>query len=160
MHRGVYGPAIILAVIGFVLAYQFVGPPPPKTITIATGSRQGAYYHFGLQYAEWIKQHGIELKVRTTSGSEENLRLLEEDASEVGLAFVQGGTGGDRKGLLSLGSLYYEPLWVFYRQDRPIHFLADLKGRPIAMGSDRSGAWAIASLLVRENGINPEEEKT
>lgn len=103
-YLSVFGPATVLVIIGFVLAYQFVGPPPPKTITIATGSEEGAYYHFGLDYAEWFEQHDIELKVLQTSGSTENLRLLGDDASGVELAFVQGGTGTGEKGLLSLAS--------------------------------------------------------
>ncbi|MFC1453486.1 TAXI family TRAP transporter solute-binding subunit, partial [Verrucomicrobiota bacterium] len=147
---------IFLVAVGFILAYQFVGPPPPRTITMATGSEQGAYYHFGLEYAEWLKQQGIELRVRRTSGSTENLRLLGDDSSGVGLAFVQGGTGAGQEALLSLGSLYYEPLWVFHRRETPIHFLSDLKGLRIAIGSDFSGTRAIASLLARENGVDPD----
>ena len=155
-YLGVYGPALALAVFGFVLAYQFVGPAPPRTITIATGSEQGAYYHFGLEFADWIEQHDIELKVLQTSGSIENLKLLGDDSAGVDLAFVQGGTGGDQEGLLSLGSLYYEPLWVFHRKDTPIKYLSDLKDRRIALGSDFGGTRAVASLLARENGVDPE----
>jgi TRAP transporter TAXI family solute receptor len=155
-YLAVYGPATALAAIGFVLAFQFVGPPPPRTLAMASGSEQGAYYHFGLEYAKWFKQHNIELKILPTSGSIENLRLLEDDASGVGLAFVQGGTGAGHENLLSLGSLYYEPLWVFHRKETPIRLFADLKGRRIALGSDFGGTRAIASLLARENGIDPD----
>jgi TRAP transporter TAXI family solute receptor len=155
-YLAVWGPAIALAVIGFVLAYQFVGPPPPRKITMATGSEQGAYYLFGLKYAKWFERFDIELKVLQTSGSAENLRLLEADASGVDLAFVQGGTGGGQEGLFSLGSLYHEPLWIFHRKDTPIRFLSDLKDRPIALGSDFSGTRAIAALLAKENGIDPD----
>jgi len=158
-YLSVFGPATVLVIIGFVLAYQFVGPPPPKTITIATGSEEGAYYHFGLDYAEWFEQHDIELKVLQTSGSTENLRLLGDDASGVELAFVQGGTGTGEKGLLSLASVYFEPLWIFHRKDTPLNFLSDLKGRPIALGSNFSGTKAIASLLARENGIDPDAHR-
>lgn len=159
-YLAVYGPAILLAVVGFVLAYQFVGPPPPRQITIATGSEQGAYYQFGLQYAEWLKQHGIELQVIQTLGSTENLQLLQDRTSGVDLAFIQGGVGAEQEALLSLGSLYYEPLWVFHRRDISIDFLSDLKDYRIAFGSDFSGTQAIAMLLARENGINPDSSGT
>jgi len=155
-YLAVYGPAIIVAVVGFALAYQFVGPPPPRTITVATGSEQGAYYHFGLEYAGWLEQHNIELKVLQTSGSIENLKMLEDEKSGAGLAFVQGGTGAGQEGLLSLGSLYYEPLWVFYRREAPIRFLSDLKDRRIALGSDFGGTRAVAALLAKENGVDPD----
>ncbi|MDP6523650.1 MAG: TAXI family TRAP transporter solute-binding subunit [Kiritimatiellia bacterium] len=153
-YLGVYGPALVLAVVGFVVAYQFAGPPPPKTITMATGSEQGAYYHFGLKYATWLERHNIELRVIKTPGSTENIKLLANDASGVEAAFVQGGTGDGQAGLLSLGSLYYEPLWVFHRKESPVRFLSDLKGRKIALGSESSGTRAIAARLVKENGVN------
>jgi len=156
----VYGPALVLGIIAFVLAYQFVGPPPPSTISLATGSDQGAYYHFGLEYAEWFKQHDIELKIHKTSGSAENVKLLGNDDADVELAFVQGGTGAEQGTLLSLGSLYYEPLWIFYRKEMSVHFISDLKNKRIAFGSDFSGTRAIASLLARENGVDPEANPT
>jgi TRAP transporter TAXI family solute receptor len=159
-YLAVYGPAIIVAAVGFILAYQFVGPPPPKTITIATGSEEGAYYLFGLEYAEWIEQHGIELRVRQTLGSTENLRLLADDSSGVELAFVQGGTGSGEEGLLSLGSLYYEPLWIFHRKESSVRYLSDMKDLRIALGSNFSGTRAIATLLARENGVDPEAQAT
>ncbi len=159
-YLAVYGPAIALAVVGFVLAYQFVGPPPPRHIRIATGSEQGAYYQFGLQYAEWLKQHDIELQVIQTLGSTENLQRLQDSTSGVDLAFIQGGVGEEQEGLLSLGSLYYEPLWVFHRRDISVEFLSDLKQYRIAFGSDFSGTQAIATLLARENGINPDDYDT
>ena len=154
-YLGVYVPAAVVITIAFFFAYQFVGPPPPRTLTIATGSDQGAYYHFGQAYTEWLRQHDIELKVVETSGSAENLALLTNETAGVELAFVQGGTASDEKDLLSLGSMYYEPLWVFYRKEAPIELLSDLKGQPIAMGSDFSGTRAIASVLARENGVDP-----
>lgn len=38
----IYVPIILLIVAGFVVTWQFVDPAPPKTITIATGSPEGA----------------------------------------------------------------------------------------------------------------------
>jgi TRAP transporter TAXI family solute receptor len=154
-YLSVYGPALVIAIIGFIFAFQYVGPPPPQQITIATGSEQGAYYHFGLKYARWLRRHKIKLKVIQTSGSVENLRLLEDATSGVKLALIQGGTGTGQTSLLSLGSLNYEPLWVFHRKDVPIHFLSDLDNRRVALGASFSGTRAIASLLAEENGIDP-----
>jgi uncharacterized protein len=154
-YLAVYGPALAIMAIGFVLAFQYIGPPPPQRITIATGSEQGAYYHFGLKYAQCLQQHGIELQVLQTSGSAENLGLLQDGTFGVELAFVQGGTGSGQETLRSLGSLYYEPLWIFHRKEIPIHFLSDMKNHRIALGSNFSGTRSIASLLTKENGIDP-----
>ena len=37
-HLGSYGIGVALTLAGFVVAYQFVAPAPPSTITMATGS--------------------------------------------------------------------------------------------------------------------------
>ncbi len=153
-----YGLATIIAIIGFIITYQFVGPPPPRMITIATGAEQGAYFHFGHKYAEWLKRHKITLNVLTTAGSTENLQLLESAKADV--AFVQGGTTTDEQGLLSLGSVYHEPLWVFYRAQAPIRYLSDLKGKPVAFGAKCSGTRAVAMLLAKENGLDPDAHPT
>ena len=48
-------------IVGFCLAVliasymMFVEPPPPRTIVIATGSRNGAYYRYAREYAEELK---------------------------------------------------------------------------------------------------------
>ena len=85
------GITLLLTLIGFVIAWQFVNPAPPRTLTIATGHTDGAYYLFARRYREWLAQNDVELVIRNTAGSIENLELLQR--GEVDLAFVQGGTG-------------------------------------------------------------------
>ena len=101
-----FGPAIILTLAGFVVAYQFVEPAPPRRIAIATGGEEGAYYGFAERYAELLARDGITLEVRGTSGSIENLGLLAASESGIDVAFVQGGTGAEVAApqLRSLGS--------------------------------------------------------
>src|SRR5438105_4425653 len=70
-----------------------------------------------------LKRYGIEVHLRPTQGAAENLRLLLDPASGIDLAFLQGGAGektrsqADGDALMSLGSLFYEPVWLFYRED-------------------------------------------
>ena len=71
-------PAIALVIAGFVVAFQFVGPPPPSRIVLATGSESGAYHGYGRLYAERFRQEGIDMVPSPTAGSVENLELLEE----------------------------------------------------------------------------------
>ncbi|MDX2480559.1 MAG: hypothetical protein QNK24_09515 [Desulfuromusa sp.] len=70
----VFTPAIILAFLGFVVAYQFVGLAPPREIVMATGSSGGAYASYGKGYSEILARDGITLKLVNTSGSVENLK--------------------------------------------------------------------------------------
>jgi hypothetical protein len=115
---GIFGPAIIIAILGFIVAYPFVEPAPPRKITIGTGDPSGAYYAFAQRYREILAREGITLEIRSTAGSVENIKLLEAKEGEVDIAFVQGGIGDPaaQPELRSLGSLYFEPLWVFYRR--------------------------------------------
>lgn len=148
------GTALLVTLIGFVIAWQFVNPAPPRSLTIATGHIDGAYYLFAQRYRAMLAENGVELEIQTTAGSIENLELLQN--GKVGLAFVQGGTGVeiDSSKLTSLGSLYYEPLWVFYRSEQTLTRLTELQGKRMAIGEPGSGTHAIASQLLADNFID------
>ncbi|MCP5367005.1 MAG: TAXI family TRAP transporter solute-binding subunit [Hyphomicrobiales bacterium] len=150
-------PAVLLTLAGFVLAYQFVQPAPPGRITIATGGPAGAYYGFGQQYRAFLAAEGVELEVRQTKGSVENLDLLDDPAAGVAAALVQGGTGDPsaHPGLRALASLYFEPLWVFVRAEGPFETLADLRDMRLAVGAVGSGTRVVADQLLAANGLAP-----
>jgi len=145
--------------IGFVVAYQFVQPAPPSRIVITTGGESGAYYQFAKRYEAILAKHGVTLEVRTSAGSLDNLARLKEDEAQVG--FVQGGVVPPRDedaeeedvGLLSLGSVFYEPVWVFYRGDKPLTRLTELRGKRIAIGQEGSGVRQLAQQLLDANEI-------
>jgi TRAP transporter TAXI family solute receptor len=151
----VYGPMLVLTLVGFVVAFHFVKPAPPTHLVIATGRTDGAYYEFALRYRELLARRGITLEVRATSGSVENIHLLEDPSKGVDVAFVQGGTGGTARSgeLASLASLYFEPLWVFTRASLRAEDMSGLRGRRLAVGPEGSGTRAIAELLLGANGI-------
>jgi TRAP transporter TAXI family solute receptor len=145
--------------IGFVIAYQFVQPAPPKKITITTGSDSGAYYQFANRYATILARNGITLEVKTSAGSLQNIERLKNDEAQIG--FVQGGVlepksdqdDAEESGLLSLGSMFYEPVWVFYRGDKALERLTDLRGKRIAIGQEGSGVRQLAQQLLTANEI-------
>ncbi len=151
----IVAPALILVIAGFVFAYQFVGPAPPDRLVMATGSTAGAYHGFGQKYAERFRREGVELVLKSTAGSGQNLELLKRDDSDVPVAFLQGGIGSPdaQPEFRSLGSVYYEPLWVFVRGDDPPTRLTALAGKTIAIGARGSGTRAIAHRLLAENRI-------
>lgn len=154
-QMAIVAPALILVVAGFIFAYQFVGPAPPDRIVMATGSPTGAYHLFGQKYAARFRKEGIELVLKTTAGSAQNLELLNPDDSEIPVAFLQGGIGVPEAfpDLKSLGSVYYEPLWVFVKGENAPTRLTSLAGKRIAIGAKGSGTRAIAHRLLSENGI-------
>jgi TRAP transporter TAXI family solute receptor len=151
----IYVPACLLVIAGFWVAYHFVDPAPPKVVRIATGAPEGAYAATGARYSQILATHKVRLEVVHTAGSVENLQLLQAAKDGADVAFVQGGIGNpeDPPTLMALGSLFYEPLWVFVRAEVPAERLADLRGRRLAVGPDGSGTRALALELLRANGI-------
>jgi TRAP transporter TAXI family solute receptor len=148
-------PALI-ALIGVVwFASRFVEPAPPKKIWITTGGQSGGYFATGKRYADILKRSGITLEVLTSAGSVENLKRLSDPALNVDVALLQGGTTTTKQspGIISLGRVYLEPMWVFYRSDTAVDRLAALKGKRIAVGPEGSGTRPLALALLERNGI-------
>lgn len=146
--------APVVAVVGivFFLFLRYVQPAPPKTVVIAAGQNEASLRYHVTFYREELARHGIKLDVRSTSGSEETLQLLADPKSDVLAAFVQGGVEpGDATNVVSLGSLTYTPLWVFYRGE-PIDDFAGLRGRRIGIKPEGSAAYSLSMKLLTVSG--------
>jgi TRAP-type uncharacterized transport system substrate-binding protein len=155
-------PAITIAVVSAAIgcaAIAVVLAMPPRVIVMATGPEGGAYHQFGNRYRAALASVGIEVRLRQTEGSLENLALLRDPHSGVSVGLVQGGTAGatDSSDLESLGTVFYEPLWIFHKRDfRMDGGAPDLQGRTISIGPIRSGTRALSLDLLRRNGIDPD----
>lgn len=138
------------------IVLEHVNPPPPSTITIATGFRGGAYEYFGKQYREILARSHVTLHLRLTDGTGENLKLLRDPNSGVDIALVQGGVSNSRQapGLLSLGRVSYQVLWLFYRGTEVLDNPKQLKGKRIAVGPEGSGTRIIALQILGASGVN------
>jgi TRAP transporter TAXI family solute receptor len=150
------GPVIVVGAIAIFAALHFVRPAPPKILTIAGGVPGSRFNMAAQQYQKILKRNGITLKIVGTEGSLDNLNRL--SAGHVDIALVQSGVApaGDAGDLISLGSVFYVPLTVFYRSSTPIERLSQLKGQRIAIGQPGSGTRAVALALLKANEI---EEK-
>jgi hypothetical protein len=150
----VWAPLALIVAAGFLVAYRYVGAPPPRVIRIATGAEDGAYYAFAQRYAHLLAGDGITLEVVATAGTVDNLKLLKR--GDVSLALVQGGcaTDADRADLQSLGSLFLEAVWVFTPRVSPIRRLNELEGKRVAVGPKGSGMQILARQLLSANGVS------
>jgi TRAP transporter TAXI family solute receptor len=158
------GPFVLLAVVLLALAYWWLDPMPPRQITLATGPAQSAYDEFGKRYARELAKHGIKVQVLPSQGSADNLRLLQEGRADIG--FVQGGSNetpaGQDSELEAMGSLFVEPVWLFYRhasaskrkRDATLNALSELKGLRINVGTDGSGVPSLMDKLFEANHID------
>jgi TRAP-type uncharacterized transport system substrate-binding protein len=164
------GPFVVLALLLLVGAYWLLDPTPPRRLVMATGTERGAYAEFGAQYAKLLAREGIKVELRHTQGSVDNLALLRDPNSGVDVAFVQGGVEAPKEGddeasedLRSLGSLFYEPVWLFYREEsarrlirKPtLTSLSQLPGWRINGDTEGSGVPAMAHQLLEANAVDP-----
>jgi TRAP-type uncharacterized transport system substrate-binding protein len=92
---------------------------PPRELVMATGAEGDANYELGIRYREILAKEGVKLQLKPTSGSSENLGYLRDPRSQVSAGFIQGGTrtGKEASELESLGTVFYEPLWLFRRAE-------------------------------------------
>ncbi|MGB0721343.1 MAG: TAXI family TRAP transporter solute-binding subunit [Gammaproteobacteria bacterium] len=153
---------VVLVLLAFAITFQFVDPAPPSVIRMSAGSPGGAYFAYAQRYREALAAEGIELRIQESAGSVQNIARLA--AGEVGLAFVQGGVEADGTphaddGLRSLGSLYFEPFWVFHRLADAPDRLTALAGKRMAIGAPGSGTRALALDLLRVAGVETPAEK-
>lgn len=150
-----YGPFALLLAVVFWITLHFVHPAPPSTIAMTTGASGSLFDVYAGRYAKILARQGVTLKMLPSQGSLENLKRLSDRQFKVDVGFVQGGLAslGDAANLVSLGSVFYEPVLVFYRAPRPIKFLSQLDGKRIAVGREGSGARVLAEALLKANGI-------
>ncbi|MEZ4717050.1 MAG: TAXI family TRAP transporter solute-binding subunit [Caldilineaceae bacterium] len=108
---------VLLLIVGVYWFYVAVVLRTPTEFTIATGREGGAYYIYATKYAAELEKIGLTLHVQPTAGSVATLELL--NRGEVPVGFVQSGTATDiaDPSLYALASVFYEPIWVFYRRE-------------------------------------------
>jgi TRAP transporter TAXI family solute receptor len=158
------GPFALLALGLLVLAYLWLDPNPPKRVTLATGPAQSAYAEFGKRYASALGAQGIQVQLLASEGSSQNLQWLREGRADLG--FVQGGSDelavSHDAELESLGSLFVEPVWLFYRTasarkiapDATLNALGQLKGLRVNVGTEGSGVPRLMDKLFDVNRID------
>lgn len=144
--------AAVVVIAAFAVALHFVQPAPPDRIVMSTGRTDGDYHRYGLEYRKILALQGVELELVSSEGALENIGRLMDPAVRVDVAFFQSGTGfaANAPNVVSLGTLYYEPLWVFYR-GAPITELHELNGKRIALGAEQSGTRPLALQLLAVN---------
>ena len=166
IRKNIYNPIafgiafLVLVAILFATLWVLV-PPPPRSIELATGFPTGLYQQFGERLQKELAEEGISLRLRTTGGTSDNLALLSDPNSGVDFAMVQGGVADLSKHpeLVSIAGVFYEPVWVWYREASfpneagRLGLLSQLKGKRVSIGNEGSGTLNLASKLLEASGI-------
>jgi TRAP-type uncharacterized transport system substrate-binding protein len=159
-HRS-YLRILVIAVALLIIAALWVAiaalrPMPPRIVVMATGPEGGAAHEFGKRYRDILAREGIDLQLLQTAGALDNLARMKDPRSKVDVGFLQSGTtsGKESPGLESLGTVFYEPLWFFYRDIYRGNVIQVLRGRKISIGPEGSGSRALTLKLLGLNGID------
>ncbi|MFS2015690.1 TAXI family TRAP transporter solute-binding subunit [Massilia sp. CT11-108] len=160
-------PTAVLVLAACIVAYIVVDPAPPRHVILATGQENSAYEEFGRKYATILARDGIKVDAQRTLGSEDNLQRLIEGKADI--AFVQSGSTSEaqaeRRGLVSLGSLFTEPVWLFLRErdahgrKRDMDSIVQLKGLRINLGPEGTGVPKLFRQVLAVNGLEPRQLK-
>jgi TRAP transporter TAXI family solute receptor len=132
-------------------------PAPPKKVVMSTGAPDGAYQLYASRYRDALARQGVTLELRSSSGAADNLQRLRDPKGDVQIAIVQSGLirpGEGTSGLVSLGHLFYEPLWLFSRDAKPISSVTELTGKRIAIGAPGSGTQVVANAALQLYGLD------
>jgi TRAP-type uncharacterized transport system substrate-binding protein len=156
------GPTILAIAAVCVAAYLIVDPAPPRHVVLGTGQDNSAYDVFGKRYKEQLGKEGVAVALQGSHGSRDNLELLGDH--KVDIAFVQSGSTdeaqAERRGLVSLGSLFTEPVWLFLREKKgqpALTQLTQLRGLKINIGARGSGTPRLVRQILGVNGVDREE---
>jgi TRAP-type uncharacterized transport system substrate-binding protein len=152
----------LLIILGvFWVSIHFVKPIPPHTLTMTTGMEGGSFVVLGERYRQVLARDGIQLQLLASSGSIENLTRLKDESTAAEVGFVQGGIGKAEVAskLVSPGSIFYSPLWVFSRGQDRLDDLSQLRGKRIGIGPEGSGVRRFSlGLLKAADASDPPTE--
>jgi len=150
-------PTLLVLLAAFAVAGRFIQPAPPSKIVMTAGTVGSTFRDYAERYRKILARDGITLEIVESLGSVDNLRRLADPKQRVDIGFVQGGLPEElRSGnLVSLGSMFYEPLFVLYWGGAPIDRLSTLRGKRLAIGPEGSGGESLALALLKANEIEP-----
>ena len=160
--RGLVMSMGVILVVGLtvsVAVFAFFNSAAPNTITLTSGPAGSSFSRNAARYQKILAKEGVTLKILPSEGSIENLKRLADPKVAVDVGFVLGGEVAGTKidRLMSLGSINYQPLMIFY-QGEPRHLLSEFKGARLDIGPAGSGTRILALALLKANGLEPNSE--
>ena len=154
---------IVVIAIVLLVSVVILKPAAPDRITLLTGPEGSGYHELGKRYAVYLGDRGLEAEVQITDGGFDNVKRLIAGADDA-VAFAPSniehvvGDSIDTSHLVSLGSVAYEPLWLFYRSELEIRKIPDLAGLRVAAGAKGTVVNYVATFLFELNGISDQVE--
>ena len=150
------GVLLTVALAVGLSAFAFIQLAVPNTLTITAGPPGSSFYRNAEKYKKILAKDGVTLNILPSNGSPENLQRLSAPGASADIGFVLGGEVKDTKvdALMTLGSVNYQPLLVFYHGKKR-RLLSEFQGARIDIGAQGSGTRSLSLELLKANGIEP-----
>jgi TRAP-type uncharacterized transport system substrate-binding protein len=146
------GIAVLIITAGVLLWTLFAAlrPLPGRDVSIATGPPGSAYVQVAERYREILARNGVRLHLVPTDGAVANLERLRDPTKGVDAGFVQADTTSQRESpnLVSLGTVFYEPLWLSCRCATLPELLHERPNARISLGPLGSATRPLALKLL------------
>jgi len=154
-------PYLVALLLIAMAGYWLIDPAPPKKIVVSISKQDGNYQAYASLYGVLLQQDGVTLEIRESDGPVQSLAELRKEDAGVDMALMPGGVANleSTVGLVSLGSLYYEPLWIFHGAKHKVESLSELKGKRIAVGRPGSGSHILSGMLLDAAGVTAENSR-
>ena len=158
-----FGILIPLAIAMIFTLLIYVEPFPPKKAYLATGQVGSSYRELAEKFATFFKANGVELVLIETAGLDQGLQALDADDSRVNASFLTAGSAkaGQYPELISLGSINYSPVWLFYRANILLgeNPFAVLLNKKMAIGAAQTNTRKILNKLLSLNGMSADNRE-
>ncbi len=148
---------LIIATILFIFVFSYIQitkPAPKSSLNIATGTIGSDSYAYALSYKALLESEGVTLNIIPTNGSLDTISYLHNKKTDIG--FVHSGILLNKRAyqIESLASVYYEPLWIFYRDEGyKINYLLEATGKNVGISISNDGTYDLAKKLSDANGL-------
>ncbi|MFJ7263808.1 TAXI family TRAP transporter solute-binding subunit [Streptomyces globosus] len=160
-----WGAVAVLTVLGTLLWWlrPFSEPELKGDLTLSTGVRTGVYHRYGQLLDGALAQDmpGVEVRLATSEGSQENLQRLASGEADFTIATADavakyradGKRGADE--LRGCARLYDDYVQLVVPAGSPVQSARDLRGRRVAIGQPGSGVRLISERLLTAAKLDP-----
>ena len=152
-------PTLILAGSFLMATAAHAQQTPQQVLVLATATPGGGFPVFGDAFAAMVnaQEPGLRIEPRNTKGSTENVPLLE--AGKVHLGLVAGEIASAALArpdtpLRIVSAMYSSPGVFMVRGDSPHRSIADLRDKPVVMGTQASGITALGRTVLQSLGVD------
>lgn|SRR5215471_21326508 len=152
---------VVLMALARWLAFALFPSMPQRTVVMAMYPEGSLNAELVKRYQQILVRKGVDLKLAPSAGAAESVARLRDSKSGISIALIPGGitTELESPELVSLGTLFYQPLWIFSRRqlrndnEELLEGHKQLRGLRISMGAEGSSSRALSLKLLGLAGV-------